>query len=140
MVNGKTINSFVRRLLVRLAGADTKTMCRLSLSEGVPAADPTEDSHADPDVLERDLRSPALVFELEPPKGALFTLRLGFLDSDPYHITHDPAGETCKIGGQAKCAFFIYIFIILNSFTIKILLSFTKHAFLVFLFIISIKS
>lgn len=106
LVNGKTLNPFVRRLLVRLAAADSKTRCRVSLSEGLAAADPDSDSHIDPDVLERDARSPALVFELEPPKGALFTLRLAFLDSDPYHITHDPAGETCTIGAQAKCALY----------------------------------
>lgn len=104
MVNGKTLNPFVRRLLVRLAGADAKTKCRVSLSEGIPAVDPEVDSYADPDVLERDLRSPALVFELEPPNGARLTLRLAYLDSDPYHITHDPAGDTCTIGAPAKFA------------------------------------
>ena len=132
MVNGKTLNSFVRRLLVRLAGADTKTKCRLSLSEGVPAADPAVDSHTDPDVLERDLHSPALVFELEPPKGSRFTLRLAFLDSDPYHITHDPAGETCTIGAQAKCVF-VTLLIVVNSFAAKVLLTLTKDFLLVFL-------
>ena len=132
MVNGKTLNSVVRRLLVRLAGADIKTKCRVSLSEVVPPADPSLDLHTDPDILDRDLRSPALVFELEPPKGARFTLRLAFLDSDPYHITHDPAGETCTIGAQAKCAF-VTLLNFVNSFTATVCLNRQKILFCPFI-------